>query len=122
MSAKTFVDTNILVYSHDRDDRSKQDIARAELRALWSAGTGVVSPQVLQEFYVTVTRKIANRLAKDSARRVVMAYAVWCVDVVGAALRRTHFRRFKTDPPGAEVCPPSWASLAPGSAGDSSLL
>ncbi len=81
MSAKTFVDTNILVYSHDRDDRPKHEIARAELRALWNDGTGVVSPQVLQEFYVTVTRKIANPLATDKARSVVMAYAVWCVDV-----------------------------------------
>ncbi len=81
MSANTFVDTNILVYSHDRADRSKHDIARAELRSLWNAGTGVVSPQVLQEFYVTVTRKIPNPLAKDKARSVVMAYAVWCVDV-----------------------------------------
>jgi len=84
MSVRTFVDTNILVYSHDRDDRSKHDIARAELRTLWTDGTGVVSPQVLQEFYVTVTRKIANPLGIDEARSVVMTYAVWCVDVESA--------------------------------------
>ncbi len=40
-----------------------------------------MSPQVLQEFYVNVTRKIAKPLAKDAARQVVDAYAIWCVDV-----------------------------------------
>jgi predicted nucleic acid-binding protein len=84
MSAKTFVDTNILVYAHDIDDRSKHEIARDALRELWNDGTGLLSPQVLQEFYVTVTRRIAMPLAKDAARLVVSAYAIWCVDVASA--------------------------------------
>jgi len=84
MSGKTFVDTNVLFYAHDVDDRSKHDLARDALRELWNDGTGVVSPQVLQEFYVNVTRKIAKPLAKDAARLIVSAYATWCVDVGSA--------------------------------------
>jgi len=84
MSAKTFVDTNILVYAHDIDDRSKHELARDALRELWNDGTGLLSPQVLQEFYVNVTRKIATPLAKDAARLVVSTYAIWCVDVTSA--------------------------------------
>jgi predicted nucleic acid-binding protein len=84
MSAKTFVDTNVLVYAHDVDDLSKHDLAREALRELWNDGTGVLSPQVLQEFYVNVTRKIAMPLAKDAARLVVSTYAIWCVDVTSA--------------------------------------
>ena len=84
MSAKTFVDTNVLVYAHDVDDLSKHDLARDALRELWNDGTGVLSPQVLQEFYVNVTRKIAMPLAKDAARLVVSTYAIWCVDVTSA--------------------------------------
>jgi predicted nucleic acid-binding protein len=84
MSAKTFVDTNVLVYAHDVDDLSKHGLARDALRELWNDGTGVLSPQVLQEFYVNVTRKIATPLAKDAARLVVSTYAIWCVDVTSA--------------------------------------
>jgi predicted nucleic acid-binding protein len=84
MSVKTFVDTNVLVYAHYVDDRSKHDLASDALRELWSDGTGVLSPQVLHEFYVNVTRKIAAPLAKDAARLVVSAYAIWCVDVTSA--------------------------------------
>ncbi len=91
MSDKTFVDTNVLVYAHDVDDRSKHELARSALRELWNDGTGVLSPQVLQEFYVNVTRKIAQPLAKDAARLIVSTYAIWCVDVgsadVAAAFR-----------------------------------
>ncbi len=84
MSGKTFVDTNVLVYAHDLDDLSKHDRARDALRELWNDGTGVLSPQVLQEFYVNVTRTIATPLAKDAARLVVNTYAIWCVDVTSA--------------------------------------
>jgi predicted nucleic acid-binding protein len=91
MSDKTFVDTNVLVYAHDVDDRQKHDRARSALRELWNDGTGVVSPQVLQEFYVNVTRKISKPLARDAARLVVGTYAIWCIDVgssdVAAAFR-----------------------------------
>jgi len=81
MSDRTFVDTNVLVYAHDLDVKAKHAIAKSAVAELWEAGTGVVSPQVLQEFYVTVTRKIATPLPKAQARLVVRTYAPWCIDV-----------------------------------------
>jgi predicted nucleic acid-binding protein len=81
MSDKTFVDTNVLLYAHDVDLRSKHEIAQAALRELWEDGSGVLSPQVLQEFYVNVTRKIKKPLSRDRARLVVSTYHLWCVEV-----------------------------------------
>ncbi|HTV72734.1 MAG TPA: PIN domain-containing protein [Candidatus Acidoferrales bacterium] len=84
MSDKTFVDTNVLVYAHDVDHRSKHDIAKTTLQGLWNSATGVLSPQVLQEFYVTVTHKIAVPLKREAARSIVTAYGVWCIDITPA--------------------------------------
>jgi predicted nucleic acid-binding protein len=79
MSAKVFVDTNILIYAHDREAREKHAAAARVLRQLWEDRTGVVSTQVLQEFYVNATRKIPIPLARSRARQVVEQYAVWPV-------------------------------------------
>jgi predicted nucleic acid-binding protein len=62
MTDKTFVDTNVLIYAHDIDASTKHQIAKSTLRELWSERTGVLSMQMLQEFYVNVTRKIASPL------------------------------------------------------------
>ncbi len=80
MSDRTFVDTNILIYAHDVDAKSKQHVAKSLLAKLWSDRTGVVSMQVLQEFYVNVTRKISSPLPKNLARVVTNSYAIWCVE------------------------------------------
>ena len=80
MNDRTFVDTNVLIYAHDVDAKAKHQAARTVLRELWNERTGVLSPQVLQEFYVNVTRKIPRPISKPSARLVVSSYAVWCVD------------------------------------------
>jgi predicted nucleic acid-binding protein len=50
------------------------------LRELWTERTGALSTQVLQEFYVNVTRKIPRPLPKASARLIVDSYMAWCVD------------------------------------------
>jgi predicted nucleic acid-binding protein len=56
-SARTFFDTNILVYAEDTSEPVKQPIASAQiLHHMWHR-SGVVSTQVLQEYFVTVTRK-----------------------------------------------------------------
>ncbi len=91
MPAKTFVDTNILIYAHDIDAKEKHLIAKEILSELWTDRTGALSPQVLQEFYVNATRKIAKPLTKKLARSVVDAYAVWCVDTTSAEMA-TAFR------------------------------
>jgi predicted nucleic acid-binding protein len=80
MSDRTFVDTNVLIYAHDADAGRKHDIAKAVLRDLWAERAGVLSTQVLQEFYVNATRKLKTPLAKPQARGVVETYAAWCVD------------------------------------------
>jgi predicted nucleic acid-binding protein len=78
MSDKTFVDTNILICAHDADAGEKQRIAKKLLSALWRERTGALSMQVLEEFYISVTRKRPFPLPKDMARQVVTSYAIWC--------------------------------------------
>ena len=80
MNDKTFVDTNVLIYAHDIDAGAKHEIAKRIMRELWSERTGLLSTQVLQEFYVNVTRKIASPLSKVSARAVINSYASWCIE------------------------------------------
>jgi predicted nucleic acid-binding protein len=92
MSAtRTFVDTNVLVYLYDLDTPAKQKISERVLDELWRERTGALSVQVLQEFYVTVTRKIGKPLTKEAAREIVNTYASWCGETsaveVAAAFR-----------------------------------
>jgi predicted nucleic acid-binding protein len=84
MSAKIFVDTNILIYAHDIDAKEKHQTARSVLNRLWDERSGVLSMQVLQEFYVNVTRKIGTPLPKDVARRIVDSYSAWCIQTTAA--------------------------------------
>lgn len=77
MTAKTFVDTNILVYAHDRSAGAKHEKAQHRLEELWTAGCGVVSTQVLQELYTIVTRKVAAPLSVTEARQLINDYLVW---------------------------------------------
>ena len=76
MSARTFVDTNVLIYAHDIDAKSKHEAAKSVLRDLWVERSGALSTQVLQEFYVNVTRKIPHPISKESARLVVSSYEI----------------------------------------------
>jgi predicted nucleic acid-binding protein len=77
MSDKCFVDTNILVYAHDRTAGVKHDRARRLMEELWRTGTGVVSTQVLQEFCVSVRRKAARPLDPAAIREIVADYLAW---------------------------------------------
>ena len=69
MSARSFFDTNILVYADDDEAPAKQRLARDLIYQHRRGGTGVVSLQVLQEYFVTVTRKL--KLDPRTARRKV---------------------------------------------------
>jgi predicted nucleic acid-binding protein len=86
MPAKTFVDTNILIYAYDLDAKEKHSIAKEVLKELWVNRLGALSAQVLQEFYVNVTRKIAKPITKKLARSVVDYYATWSVDTTPAEI------------------------------------
>jgi predicted nucleic acid-binding protein len=74
---RTFVDTNVLVYAYDVDAGDKHEVARSHLQALWQNESGLMSTQVLQEFYVTVTRKLSRPLPRRTAREVVATYRPW---------------------------------------------
>jgi predicted nucleic acid-binding protein len=60
MSARSFFDTNVLVYADDDDAPAKQRLARNLIYEHRRGGTGVVSLQVLQEYFVTVTKKLKS--------------------------------------------------------------
>ena len=91
MRDKTFIDTNVLIYAHDVDAQDKHMAAKRVLLELWEERSGVLSMQVLQEFYINVTRKIARPISKESARQVVSNYSIWCVDTTPAEIS-TAFR------------------------------
>ncbi len=74
MSASIFVDTNVLVYAYDRSEPQKQRQALRVLDRLAVTGVGVISTQVLSEFFVAVTRKIATPLSVDEAYDRVKNY------------------------------------------------
>lgn len=88
-----FVDTNILVYAEDLDSGSKQERARAIIQELWRSGEGVLSIQVLQEYFVTVTRKVRKSMSQARALQAVEEYLTWRIventrGLLLAAIRR----------------------------------
>jgi predicted nucleic acid-binding protein len=87
-----FVDTNILIYAHDSDAGPKRERSIHCIRPLWEADTGRLSVQVLQEFYVNVTRKLATPVATSTAREVVSTYGTWvrAATTSDTVVRATH--------------------------------
>jgi len=83
MTDLVFVDTNILVYSRDAGEPEKQRTAAERLARLWDDRTGRLSIQVLQEYYVTVTRKLSPGLPVEDAREDVGALRAWRPHVAG---------------------------------------
>src|SRR5271165_1539241 len=81
MAEKYFVDTNILIYAHDRSTGSKHERARQLIESLWASGQGVLSTQVLQELCVNLRRKVARPLGVDEIRLLVRDYMSWEVVV-----------------------------------------
>jgi predicted nucleic acid-binding protein len=77
MTGPVFVDTNVLVYSRDPSDPAKQQQAAEWLAALWDGGSGRLSVQVLQEFYVTLVRKLDPPANRADVRDDIAALATW---------------------------------------------
>jgi predicted nucleic acid-binding protein len=77
MTDRVFVDTNVLVYSRDASEPTKQKLAIAWMARLWREETGRVSFQVLNEFYVTVTKKLQPGMDLNSAREDVRFLLAW---------------------------------------------
>lgn len=83
---RSFFDTNILVYLFDEDAPAKKAKAQLLLKEEVEAGRATLSPQVLQEFYVVVTRKLAKPLSLDSAEQAVLNLAALNTIQVDSAL------------------------------------
>lgn len=64
-----FLDTNIVAYADDLDSPAKQAVALQLLGRAYGESAGVISLQVLQEYFVTATRKLG--VAPADARRKV---------------------------------------------------
>ena len=67
---KSFIDTNILIYALDQADPVKQQKARALLKTLQEKETGVISTQILQEFFVVSTTKL--KLNIDLVKKIII--------------------------------------------------
>lgn len=76
---REFVDANILVYAYDASAGEKKATAERLLERLWETGAGCLSVQVLQEFFVTITRKVAEPLPVDDAADRIRELGVWTV-------------------------------------------
>jgi predicted nucleic acid-binding protein len=76
---REFVDANVLVYAFDASAARKQPTARRLLERLWDSRAGCLSVQVLQEFFVTVTKKVTTPLPVDDATSRVREFAAWRV-------------------------------------------
>ncbi len=77
MGEKYFVDTNILIYAHDRSAGLKEERAKVLIEGLWDSGAGVLSTQVLQELCINLRRKFSPPLPVEEVRRVIQDYLSW---------------------------------------------
>ncbi len=79
--SKLFLDTNVLIYAYDVTAKEKHERAKDILLDLWSSGRGILSTQVLQEFFVMTTGKIPAPLTKKAAKEIVHDLLRWEVVV-----------------------------------------
>jgi predicted nucleic acid-binding protein len=80
MTARVFVDTNILVYCYDRADPAKKTRAIETVDQVVKSRAGAISTQILAEFYTTVTRKLPEPLSSDDAWSRLKQFAtIWNV-------------------------------------------
>ena len=98
---RAFVDTNVLVYAHDRSAGDKHLQAQALVKRLWETQGGCISVQVLQELYVTLTQKIPRPLSRQAAARLIESISFWRVhapqarDVLATVdVQTSHFLSF----------------------------
>lgn len=91
---RPFFDSNVVVYTVDRAEPEKREVARALFREYLQEGSGIVSPQVLREFYFAATRKLSVPLPEEAAQRAVRALGAYCPiqeskEMVLSAISRT---------------------------------
>ncbi|HTE85622.1 MAG TPA: PIN domain-containing protein [Dehalococcoidia bacterium] len=74
-----FCDTNVLVYAHDMSAGDKRETAVELLSRLWQARAGAISVQVLQELFVTLTRRVLPPIPHGDARAIIVQLSAWLV-------------------------------------------
>lgn len=79
MSGRAFLDTNILVYAFDRSDEVRHRQASALVEKLIDQRAACVSTQILKEFYVVTTRKIADPLTHEEACAILDDFSMLTV-------------------------------------------
>lgn len=84
MPGRTFLDTNVLVYAQDAGSPAKQRKSREIIASLAESVDGVISTQVMQEFYVAATKKL--RVAPLAAKGIIKTFGVFDVVQVAPAL------------------------------------
>ena len=72
-----FLDTNILVYAHDRAAGTKRDVALRLLTRLVNEDLAAISTQVMSEFYSVATRKL--RINVTEVEAILMDMSAWHV-------------------------------------------
>ncbi|MBT3296287.1 MAG: PIN domain-containing protein [Verrucomicrobia bacterium] len=82
MPAKVFLDANIIVYAHDRARPDRRAQSQAILFESLRNGTGVISSQVLSEFFVTITQKVKQPMSSAAAKKeIVLLSTLETVDI-----------------------------------------
>lgn len=72
-----FVDTNILVYAYDSSADKKWKTSLEVLHLLWTHRTGVISTQVIQELFVSLTQKVKNPILPEKAKEIIFDFLRW---------------------------------------------
>lgn len=94
---RVFVDTNVLVYAHDVSAGVKRERVAQVIDELWSTGQGVLSTQVLQEWYITCTRKLRKTLTPHQAAELIQDYSAWTVITIESSDVLSAIRLSMTD-------------------------
>ncbi|HBS27102.1 MAG TPA: PIN domain nuclease [Gammaproteobacteria bacterium] len=99
MTDKVFLDTNILVYLYDKNEAKKGTVAKQLIQEYGITGNIVLSTQVLQEFYVTVTRMGKHMLTKEEASEIVNDFSEFPLiqvnkDIIVRAMKRHQTKVF----------------------------
>ncbi len=81
-----FLDTNILVYAYDKHEPAKQKVAQGILKTAFQEDIAVISTQVLSEFFVVVTRKIATPFTSEEAGNLISLFRNLPVVEIGGDL------------------------------------
>lgn len=81
MNGNCFIDTNILVYAHDRSAGEKYTRAERIVDDLWLSNHGVISTQVLQELCTALRKRTQPSLEPNDVREIIRDFAKWNVFV-----------------------------------------